>query len=554
MKKIKTFTAFSIILFSAVLIISSCQSGDLPDPDDIQERQTNDYLIEKEETNRPGVKVSYPTNNAVITTPSFQVYGTADDDTEVDRVYISVSGSLFRQVNGSTNWNTNLSLQDGLYNLKFFSKDVHRNLSETNQIGIIVSIDDIYPPEISFSSYTNLQLIRTNAFPVFGKVIDNKIVDKIYISLSNDEFTRIETTENWSNYYSNIPNGFYEIKVYAVDTSQNTNTNSIQVEVYYDTTAPHLSFTSPETAYTELFDTNYYSVYGTVTDERAVSKVHLNISYSNDIFSEYQLLTNFSNSNIWMTNLSNLSNQTYQIIAYAEDEWGNLSFTNTSYLFVDDADFYYLCASNRSFYSLNNQGADQKISKEISSSNISYVVSAWIKNDRFYYFDTNTRKVYKARRTFDTNNKDETVAGPFDASNAITSVWYNSDNNTYYYYHNIYKKVYKYVKDGTDSAVSQIFNNIGSNTSVWGDSDGNYYYYHTTDKKIKNSSGIAVTEALDSAAADIRSVYYYRGRYLYYDSSSNIIYRLISGGNDAEMLENNQSLDSSNTLMFLMRD
>jgi hypothetical protein len=98
-----------------------------------------------DDTNKPSVSITTPTNGQVFYDTTITVSGTASDvGSGVKEVWLSVNGGSFSKVNGTTNWSTNVVANYGSNTISVYAVDNLNNVSVTNIVSFVVVVKTIY--------------------------------------------------------------------------------------------------------------------------------------------------------------------------------------------------------------------------------------------------------------------------------------------------------------------------------------------------------------------------------------------------------------------------
>ncbi|MFW9819462.1 MAG: hypothetical protein ACFFE5_07615, partial [Candidatus Thorarchaeota archaeon] len=190
------------------------------------------------------------------TSPAFNVEVT--DINGVDAMWYSLDGGLTNTIfttNGSINQVIWDSIGDGNVNIRFYSN---------NSIGTIgyseVSIlKDVYAPRITITIDNPINDIYCNEAPIINVYASDVNMDKLWCEIGNDTVSLInnEDFELNSSIWNSLPEGFFQIFIYANDTLGHLN-NSITLDFCKDTIVPNApiltTYPSGEVSIPLIFD------------------------------------------------------------------------------------------------------------------------------------------------------------------------------------------------------------------------------------------------------------------------------------------------------------
>lgn len=283
---------------------------------------------------RPIVVVQTPTNWQSFDNVSVFVVGTSSDyGSGIKEVWISINNSTFSKLSGTSSWFTNVSgLFDGTNLLQVYSVDLKGNYSITQEVRFIVN----EKPSIQILSHTNNQILSTNTFNIFGIANDfGSGVNLVKYSINSSPFSDAIGGSNWNFVVSNLVDGDYNIKVFAVDKSNNYSmTNDLNITLRIP---PRVLLNYP-TNYQNINLSNI-TIQGSVfDDEVGVKDVWFRLGREGN-FGKISSLTFLNKTNVdWSTNINGLADGINYIYVYARDSNNTISLTQ-EIVFIVDTDF-----------------------------------------------------------------------------------------------------------------------------------------------------------------------------------------------------------------------
>lgn len=193
---------------------------------------------------RPEVIINSPVYNQLVEA-NFSVSGSANaNDIPIKDVYLKVEdnttnwyGNEFKKVSGTTSWYSNLVTPGGeirFVTLKVFAVDVSNNTSLTQEVRIRTGTVDVTPPSVWFTCSKAIN-------PYGGTVINGIAFDMVKVSnvlvdygngFVQAQLSSITTNEpgDYVEWYISLPSfntsGYKQIRVVAIDSSNNVTTNS----------------------------------------------------------------------------------------------------------------------------------------------------------------------------------------------------------------------------------------------------------------------------------------------------------------------------------------
>lgn len=276
-------------------------------------------VLASPDTVLPTVSILYPSGMDPLGA-SFTVTGTASDNLELEGVYYAVDGGAFSKFSTSTNWIIFLSFTTtGLHVISVYSRDIAGNRSATNNRSFIINP---YVPVTVINSPTNGQVLGDTNLVISGTATDDKVVDKVYVTVGTNAYTLATGTSNWSiNMTLPAVSGAYNLRAYSTDID--TNDSAIaQINVVLDLLPPVLYIDGPTNS--EIIYYGTFTLHGRALDNN--TPYELSTVYFNVNGGPFAALS-VDNAGNWNTNIS-LTNGTYVFRAYARDRVGNIGLTN----------------------------------------------------------------------------------------------------------------------------------------------------------------------------------------------------------------------------------
>ncbi len=235
---------------------------------------------------------------SITNSPQIQARGNVEDANPIDSVMIN-GKSVGAIEELPFQFNTELTLSEGLNTIKFIATDKAGNSSETETTILL----DTTPPIVSITSPVNQGTLNASSLTVTGiskdasSGIASVTVNGINAEISGDAYsTTIQLKE-----------GENQVTVTATDAAGNTGQSTITI--YLDTTAPAISINSPEDG--SAVNTETVTVTGTVDDNAATVIVNgISATVSDNTFNALAIA---------------LLEGTNQITATATDQVGNKS-------------------------------------------------------------------------------------------------------------------------------------------------------------------------------------------------------------------------------------
>lgn len=265
----------------------------------------------------PTVAIVSPTNNHIIYSIDFDIYGNANDlGSGIKEVFLSVNNSSFSRVFGTTNWNTNILLIDGTNIIRVYSVDNFGNRSITQSVALIVrespSLEILYPEPMS--------VVLNNNVRVGGSARDlGSGISEVRYRVNNSGFAPAIGKEFW-NVDLVLSDGLHRVDVYAVDKSNNLSITQ-SVEFIVDTEQPMITITNLVNE--QFLNTRSFVVAGISYDRGSgISKNFVRIGTSEF----YEVIsTNIGSTNHWYSNFTVSSDGSYEITVKSLDKSGKYS-------------------------------------------------------------------------------------------------------------------------------------------------------------------------------------------------------------------------------------
>jgi hypothetical protein len=173
----------------------------------------------------PSISFTSPNNNELVNS-NFTISGEAHSNgsTPVESVYLSIDGGNYGLVNGTENWNTNVTLSGGFHTIRAYAVNTNSFAGSPSQI--IVRIDTAAPSN-SITSPLQDASFTNRAFTVTGTASDDIEVSNVYLSVDAGAFGVVSNTANWSTNL-NLSSGIHTIQAFAKDlTGKVSATNTI---------------------------------------------------------------------------------------------------------------------------------------------------------------------------------------------------------------------------------------------------------------------------------------------------------------------------------------
>lgn len=177
----------------------------------------------------PTNTITSPTNGQSVKgrMHTYNISGTVADNGGINEVYLSANGSPYIAASLSgVNWNSNLTLVDGVNTVSVYSVDWGYNTSSTDQVTFTYSNDDTAPVVTILTPANNQQV--TAPFNLTGTSSDANSIAAVYLEIDDSGYFTPVGTTNWSVNGLTLVAGSHTLKAYAVDTLGNySTTNSV---------------------------------------------------------------------------------------------------------------------------------------------------------------------------------------------------------------------------------------------------------------------------------------------------------------------------------------
>lgn len=273
----------------------------------------------------PTVVISSPQGGSTVPS-SFVVSGTASDTggAGLEAVYLRVGVGNFSVVNGTSSWNTNVTVSSsGAYAIEVYAKDKVGNVSSTNYVSVNVDVNipgvEILSPVVSGSSI----LTNVTSLQVSGTSVN--AVSVLYRVGTSGSFSQASGITSWSANVS-LGLGTNVIQVFATNTAGSSSITQ-QITIVVDNLSPTVNITSPTN---NQFVLPSFVVSGTASDTgvSGLRAVYLRVGGSG-------AFGRVGDTSSWSTNLVITSSGIKLIEVYAEDNAGNISSTVSINVSVD---------------------------------------------------------------------------------------------------------------------------------------------------------------------------------------------------------------------------
>jgi len=202
-------------------------------------RAVINFAIKLPDVTAPTVTVASPKDGQKITGLLFQVNGTAKDDVGVDRVEVSLDGTLWTLAGTKdkwAHWSLNMSLKEGsdtIY-VRAFDQAGNKGVALVT-VTAVKPFVDTEKPVVSVTSHKDGTTVNKQKIVLRGVASDNVKVKSILVSATGaTNATWIAATlEPGNNSWSlevTLKNGWNEIAIRASDDAGNTNTTTLSLK------------------------------------------------------------------------------------------------------------------------------------------------------------------------------------------------------------------------------------------------------------------------------------------------------------------------------------
>ena len=193
----------------------------------------------------PTVTLLSPANGSELS-GTISISGTAGDNIALSRVEVSIDAGAFAQASGLSNWSygiNTLTLSNGTHAIAVRAVDTSSNTASMsitiNVQNVVIPPPDTTPPNLSIGSPVNGSSVSAS-ISISGTAADNVSLSRVEVSVDAGAFAQASGLSNWSYGINTLTlsNGTHAIAVRAVDTSSNTASSSITVNVQNQATPP----------------------------------------------------------------------------------------------------------------------------------------------------------------------------------------------------------------------------------------------------------------------------------------------------------------------------
>ena len=280
------------------------------------------------DTAPPVVKITNPTNAEVVG-KSFTVYGTANDPSEIDTVYVLVGGTVTNSTTNilnTSNWSIPVTVtSEGNIVLAAWAKDKKGNKSAP--VSITVN-SDWGTPSVVLVSPLNGILTNVTSIDVSGtaSVYVDYNITSVLVKVNSDPYTPAVGTTAWTASGVTLISGTNTIQACVIADSNKTNYSAV-IKVVVDTDGPVTVISSP----TNNQPTGKtFVVYGTADDLSALDSVYLYVTgQPTNVVSSFYSVNHWSNAVVLTSEGNNTIN------AFSKDKWGNIGSPVSVTVFAD---------------------------------------------------------------------------------------------------------------------------------------------------------------------------------------------------------------------------
>ena len=259
----------------------------------------------------PNVGTLVPTVNSVYNvTNVIEINATVTDDVAVSRVFANITlpnGTITQlelglNVSGIYNNSYAIPATIGDYNITFFANDSSNNENRTESTNFTVN-DIINPSVFNLTPAVNSVYNVSNVIELAINVTDDVAISNVVanITFSNGTLQQVTLSnasihEHKFNNSFTVPGliGLYNITFFANDTFGNENRTDTSNFTINDVVPPSLNVYVPANA-SNFTTGDTITIAVNITDDVAISKSFVNISYPNGTLEQYELELDSSN-------------------------------------------------------------------------------------------------------------------------------------------------------------------------------------------------------------------------------------------------------------------
>lgn len=338
----------------------------------------------------PIISIFEPSNNYVFGGGDISISGYLSDNLSGSE-YILIKGpnsDNFDKIQASPGWITNLNItNEGTNNVYIFAVDKANNISQTNNLSIIVA-KNVY---VSITNLTNNQFVGKSQ-EIKGLSYSYAGIKRVMLRVGDvGDFNTVEGTKTWNTNLIFDDNKTNTIYFYAIDEINNHSTTNT-INLISDITPPSISIISHTN--NQMVVSEEVNIYGSAIDNLSgIDSIWVKVG-DNGSFSKANGTTNW-NINIELNEGSN------KIYLYAIDLTGNISLTNSITLIL----------LKRIYVAINGNDANEGISKDKPLKSLELAV-----NKASYY---GLNEIYVSEGIFSKNNGLGNYIGTFIIGNNL---------------------------------------------------------------------------------------------------------------------------------------